>query len=66
MQGKGVDVILDCIGAPYLEKDLDCLAVDGRIVYIGFMGGARSPCLFQASRIPTGSSLDPFVEQSCC
>ena len=43
VQGKGVDVILDCIGAPYLEKDLDCLAVDGCIVYIGFMGGARSP-----------------------
>ena len=39
MQGKGVDVILDCVGAPYLEKGLECLAVDGCLVYIGFMGG---------------------------
>ncbi len=51
MQGKGVDMILDCIGAPYLEKDLDCLAVDGCIVYIGFMGGAHSPCLLANLRI---------------
>ena len=39
VQGKGVDVILDCVGAPYLEKGLECLAVDGCLVYIGFMGG---------------------------
>jgi len=38
-QGKGVDIILDCIGAPYLEKDLECLAMDGKVVYIGLMGG---------------------------
>lgn len=36
-----MDVILDCVGAPYLHKDLECLAMDGRIVYIGFMGGAH-------------------------
>ena len=45
LQGKGVDVILDCIGAPYLEKGLDCLAVDGCIVYIGLMGGAEPSLL---------------------
>ena len=54
MQGKGVDVILDCIGAPYLEKDLDCLAVDGCIVYIGFMGGVCSPGL--TYNVPSGST----------
>lgn len=45
LQGKGVDVILDCIGAPYLEKGLDCLAVDGCIIYIGLMGGAEPSLL---------------------
>jgi NADPH:quinone reductase-like Zn-dependent oxidoreductase len=36
------DLILDCIGAPYLEDHLRLLAVDGRLVVIGLMGGARS------------------------
>lgn len=39
-QGKGVDVILDCVGAPYLERNLECLGMDGKVVYIGMMGGA--------------------------
>ena len=39
MQGKGVDIILDCVGAPYLERNMTCLATDGCVVYIGWMGG---------------------------
>ncbi|CAK0736338.1 hypothetical protein CVIRNUC_000730 [Coccomyxa viridis] len=38
-QGKGVDIILDCVGAPYLERNMTCLATDGCVVYIGWMGG---------------------------
>lgn len=37
--GRGVDVVLDSIGAPYLEKNLASLAVGGRLVLIGLMGG---------------------------
>ncbi|XP_010921987.1 uncharacterized protein [Elaeis guineensis] len=37
--GKGVDVILDNIGAPYLQRNLDSLNIDGRIFIIGFQGG---------------------------
>ncbi|MCP5043422.1 MAG: NAD(P)H-quinone oxidoreductase [bacterium] len=40
--GKGVDVILDSIGGPYLEKNLSSLAVGGRLVLIGLMGGAKA------------------------
>jgi putative PIG3 family NAD(P)H quinone oxidoreductase len=40
--GRGVDVILDCIGARYLDSNLRCLAVDGSLVVIGLMGGARA------------------------
>jgi putative PIG3 family NAD(P)H quinone oxidoreductase len=40
--GRGVDVVLDSIGAPYLEKNLSALAVGGRLVMIGLMGGAKS------------------------
>lgn len=40
--GRGVDVVLDSIGAPYLEKNLRSLAVGGRLVLIGLMGGANA------------------------
>ncbi len=40
--GAGVDVILDSIGAPYLEGNLASLAVGGRLVLIGLMGGAKA------------------------
>jgi NADPH:quinone reductase-like Zn-dependent oxidoreductase len=38
--GRGVDVVLDHIGAKYLEKNVAALAVGGRLVEIGLMGGA--------------------------
>ena len=40
-RGRGVDVVLDSIGAPYLAANLDSLAVGGRLVLIGLMGGAK-------------------------
>jgi len=40
--GRGVDVVLDSIGAPYLKRNLATLASGGRLVLIGLMGGARA------------------------
>jgi putative PIG3 family NAD(P)H quinone oxidoreductase len=40
--GRGVDVVLDSIGAPYLDANLRSLALGGRLVLIGLMGGAKS------------------------
>jgi putative PIG3 family NAD(P)H quinone oxidoreductase len=40
--GQGVDVVLDSIGAPYLERNLEALRVGGRLVLIGLMGGAKA------------------------
>lgn len=40
--GRGVDVVLDSIGAAYLDANLRSLAVGGRLVLIGLMGGARA------------------------
>jgi putative PIG3 family NAD(P)H quinone oxidoreductase len=40
-QGRGASVILDHIGAHYLAANLSALAVGGRLVLIGLMGGAR-------------------------
>lgn len=40
--GKGVNVILDHIGAAYLADNMKSLAVSGRLVIIGIMGGIKS------------------------
>src|SRR5437870_3768671 len=39
---KGVDVILDMVGGDYIDRELKCLADDGRIVIIAFLGGAKA------------------------
>lgn len=40
--GRGVDVVLDSIGAAYLADNLASLAIGGRLVLIGLMGGAKA------------------------
>jgi putative PIG3 family NAD(P)H quinone oxidoreductase len=39
--GHGADVVLDHVGGKYLGSNVDCLALDGRLVIIGLIGGAR-------------------------
>lgn len=39
---RGVDVILDMVGETYLNRNLDVLAVEGRLVLIGLMEGAKA------------------------
>ena len=40
--GKGVDVILDMVGGDYVPRELACLADDGRLSLIAFLGGTRA------------------------
>ncbi|MFD3868999.1 NAD(P)H-quinone oxidoreductase [Streptomyces sp. NPDC058623] len=40
--GAGADVILDIMGAKYLARNLDALAVNGRLAVIGMQGGAKA------------------------
>ena len=40
--GRGADVILDHIGAAYLEPNMACLALYGRLLIIGLLGGAKA------------------------
>ena len=40
--GRGADVILDIMGASYLDRNLAALATDGRLVIIGRQGGSRA------------------------
>jgi len=39
--GHGADVILDNMGASYLDRNVDALAVEGRLVIIGMQGGVK-------------------------
>ncbi len=39
--GRGADVVLDNMGAKYLDRNLDALALEGRLVIIGMQGGAK-------------------------
>jgi len=59
--GRGVDVILDIIGGEYLQRNIDSLAMEGRLVHIGQLGGSMAqlnlaPVLRQRLTI-TGSTL---------
>lgn len=61
--GAGCDLILDMVGADYLARNLDALAVEGRLAIIAFLGGHRceanlSPVLLKRLTI-TGSTLRP-------
>ena len=39
--GHGADVILDNMGASYLQRNVEALATEGRLLVIGLMGGAK-------------------------
>ncbi|GAB7143509.1 NAD(P)H-quinone oxidoreductase [Mycobacterium riyadhense] len=40
--GAGADVILDIMGAAYLDRNIDALATDGQLVIIGMQGGVKA------------------------
>ena len=40
--GRGVDVVLDIIGGDYVPRNLEALAVEGRLVQIGLQGGSSA------------------------
>jgi putative PIG3 family NAD(P)H quinone oxidoreductase len=40
--GRGVDVVLELVGGPYLNQDLACLAPRGRVMLVGLLAGVTS------------------------
>lgn len=44
--GKGADVVLDFVGASYWQKHASCLAIGGRVISIGVLGGASAEVNF--------------------
>lgn len=62
--GRGIDVVLDIVGAPYFARNLASLALDGRLVEVATMLGATVERfdLFQLMRkrlVITGSTMRP-------
>jgi len=61
--GKGADVILDMVSGDYVQRNLDCLAVDGRHVTIAVLGGLKAEInmakLMSKRQTLTGSTLRP-------
>jgi len=61
--GAGVDLILDMVGGDYTQRNFSALAIEGRLVQIAFLGGAKvsldlTPLM--AKRLTfTGSTLRP-------
>ncbi|WLI09201.1 NAD(P)H-quinone oxidoreductase [Pseudomonas sp. FP597] len=61
---QGVDVILDIMGGSYLNNNLKALAMDGHLVILGFLGGARANdvdllTILGKRAVITGSLLRP-------
>ena len=58
---RGVDVVLDIVGGDYMEKNLKCLALEGRLSMIGFLHGSRADLDFRHIMLKrltvTGSTL---------
>jgi putative PIG3 family NAD(P)H quinone oxidoreductase len=61
--GRGADLILDIVGGDYLARNIDALALEGRLLQIGLMGGARAQvnlgAVMQKRLTITGSLLRP-------
>jgi putative PIG3 family NAD(P)H quinone oxidoreductase len=61
--GRGVDVILDMVGAPYFSRNIEVLATGGRLVEIAVLHGARADldilAVMRRRLIITGSTLRP-------
>jgi len=62
--GQGVNVILDIMGGSYLNSNVAALALEGRLVMLGFLGGARAKdidlmAIMGKRAVVTGSLLRP-------
>jgi NADPH:quinone reductase-like Zn-dependent oxidoreductase len=49
---KGVDIIVDFVGASYFQQNLQAVAKDGVIVNLGFLGGTK---------VPEGTDISAFI-----
>lgn len=62
-EGRGVNVVLDMVAGSYVARELDCLAEDGRLVFIAVQGGVKAEInagtVLRRRLTITGSTLRP-------
>jgi NADPH:quinone reductase len=62
-QKKGVDVILDMVAGDYIDRNIQCLAMEGRLVQIAFLQSSKATVNFRDVMIKrltiSGSTLRP-------
>jgi NADPH2:quinone reductase len=61
--GKGVNVVLDMVGGDYLQREIACMAEEGRLVFIAVLGGWKAEFniaeVMMKRLVLTGSTLRP-------
>jgi NADPH:quinone reductase-like Zn-dependent oxidoreductase len=62
---RGVDVILDHIGATYLASNLTALAIGGRLIIIGLMGGAKAEINLGALMVKRQQLIGSVLRSRC-
>lgn len=64
---KGVDVILDMVGGSYIQRNINSLAVDGRLLQVAFLEGSKAALdvqMIMRKRLTyTGATLRPRSDQ---
>ncbi|MGB0922544.1 MAG: NAD(P)H-quinone oxidoreductase [Alphaproteobacteria bacterium] len=64
--GKGLDIILDMVGADYVDRNIQCLGMDGRLTHIAFLNGSKVEVdlmrLMLKRLVITGSTLRARTE----
>ena len=70
-EGRGVNVILDMVGAPYMARNIRSLGMDGRLVIIAFLQGSKvqdfdfMPVMTRRLTV-TGPAPGPLPRQEWC
>jgi NADPH2:quinone reductase len=61
--GKGVNVVLDMVGGDYVQREISCMAEEGRLVFIAVLGGRKAEFniaeVMMKRLVLTGSTLRP-------
>jgi putative PIG3 family NAD(P)H quinone oxidoreductase len=64
---KGVDVILDMVGGSYIQRNINSLAIDGRLLQVAFLEGSKAALdvqMIMRKRLTyTGATLRPRSDQ---
>ncbi len=63
----GVDVILDIVGGPYIQKNINCLGFDGRLLQVAFLKGSKAQldvnAIMRKRLTYTGATMRPRSDE---